>query len=165
MCNELQVGMVGAKVDLTYSYEVLSWHMSCHVCLFELFSRGPFILSKYWSVSIVYFLLQCLALKSCSHNRELKQAAFFEPRKETSSDHFARQASDLSQILKLIVCSSENIGESLSKHCFWAANGNRNWTFRMPGQWCLPAFQLKLIVCASEKILNNVNLEVWRQVN
>ena len=47
MCNELQVGVVGAEVDLTYSYEVLSYHMLCLVCLFELFSRGPFILSNY----------------------------------------------------------------------------------------------------------------------
>ena len=31
--------------------------------------------------------------------------------------------------------------ESLSKLPFWATDGNRRWTFCMPGQWSLPNFQ------------------------
>ena len=52
-------------------------------------------------------------------NRELKQAAFFESRMETSSEHFAWQDCDLSRIFKVIVCSSENIIGSLSKQRFF----------------------------------------------
>ena len=27
--------------------------------------------------------------------------------------------------------------ENLYSGCFWAKDGNRKWTFRMPGQWSL----------------------------
>ena len=52
--------------------------------------------------------------------------------------------------------------ENLYSCCFWARDGNRKWTFRMPGQWSLPEhWKVPLQVVISFLTLNNSCLGSW----
>ena len=62
----------------------------------------------------------------------------------------------------MLTSSSKLQIESWSKRRFWATDGHRKCTFRMPGYLSLPDFSTSRLY-ASEKILNHINEVVWRQ--